>query len=564
MYYKILLALLLILVQHLSIANHFLGGTLSCENTGGNFYIIHLVLYRDCSGEPMIPQSLTVTNDCGTSYTMTGLNPALVEEVSPVCAAELQNSTCNGGSLIGVEAYRYETMAFLSTCDGWTTVNWSICCRDLSLNVMDQPGIYMETRLQNLIAPSNSSAIFSDHGVPHVCVGQPVTYDPQVFDPDGNSLRYKFIDARFASPIPIVVNYVIPHYGAEPWTGMVIDSISGLISFTPNTQGSIIVVVEVEEKDNSGNLISTVMRDFRINVIACTNTPPPAGSGQFTSASGGAHPTGPRIASVCTNGSFCLDAVFTDPDVGQSLSLQSNVEQVLSGATFTVSGTNPATATICWDATDAPWAQRTFTITALDDNCPIVGTQTYSYTLSFAAPPAAGTDGTALACPQTAPYALVDSLDGTVPPGGSWTNPDDQPHSGIFNPGVDGAGDYTYTVTSFPGCSGSSIVTVTMLAESDSLCLTLGLLEQGLPALELYPNPSHGTLYLRGLIGPMQGALDISILDMQGRTVAAWTGHPVANDQAIQLPEALVSGSYLLRVGSRDQAFMTQRFQLQR
>lgn len=42
---------------------------------------------------------------------------------------------------------------------------------------------------------------------------------------------------------------------------------------------------------------------------------------------------------------------FSDPNPGQSITVTSNAAAVLPGATFTTTGTNPVTATVCWTAT---------------------------------------------------------------------------------------------------------------------------------------------------------------------------------------------------------------------
>lgn len=76
--------------------------------------------------------------------------------------------------------------------------------------------------------------------------------------------------------------------------------------------------------------------------------------------------------------------------------------------------------------------------------------------------PSAGTNGTATFCATGASAALINFLGGTPDAGGTWSGPNG-PHSGTFNPAVDPAGTYTYTVMGAPPCANASatvIVTV--------------------------------------------------------------------------------------------------------
>jgi hypothetical protein len=53
-------------------------------------------------------------------------------------------------------------------------------------------------------------------------------------------------------------------------------------------------------------------------------------------------------------------------------------------------------------------------------------------------------------------------------PGGSWTNPGGDPHTGVYDPLVDSSGTYTYTVTG-PSCDPqSATVEVTEIEEADA------------------------------------------------------------------------------------------------
>ncbi len=360
-------------------AGHLPGGNITYACQGGNVYTITLTLFRDCQGAPLVPQQLSCVSDCGTSFVLSALPPGTGTEVSQLCPADLPNSTCNGGTLPGIEVYQVETSIGLSTCDGWT-ISWSECCRSNALNVNGNPGMTIEARLNSATAPCNSSPVFTQDVIPYVCVNQPVTYNLGVTEPDGQSLVYTLIDARDENGVP--VNYGGSYSGAEPFTGMAIDSLTGQITFTPTLLGNIVTVVRVDEYDQAGELAGSVMRDFLFVVLACPNTPPDPTSGEILNTTGDVVALDSMGLSVCPGATFCFDAAFTDPDAGQSVLLTSNVATVVPGAQLTTIGTNPSTATICVPAAPLTAGDYPFLISAVDDACPNTALTTYAYTLT--------------------------------------------------------------------------------------------------------------------------------------------------------------------------------------
>jgi hypothetical protein len=542
-------------------AEHLSGGSITYECLGGNTYTVTLTLFRDCSGEQMIPQSLSFANDCGVLFTLSDLQPQEVIDVSPLCPSEAGNSACNSGPQPGYQAYIYRQTVFLSPCNAWT-ISWFVCCRRSSINVTGNPGLYLEARLNNQGGTCNNSPTFFDPGIPAVCSGQSVVYNAGTSEPDGDSLAYRFIEARYGTPDPFPVAYNFPFYGLEPFTGMLMDPNTGQITFTPTTQGVIVVAFQVDEYSADGTWIGSVMRDFPFLVLSCSNTVPSPESGFITAVSGTGSQSGDRNARICSNGTVCMDLVFTDPDGGQSLSISSNVDEVLPEATVTTTGTNPLSVQICWDATDAALGQRTFMVQAKDGACPIPGTQSYTYQVSVEIAPDSIASGSALACPQTAPFALMDSL-GTYPQApGNWTDPSGGAHSGLLLPASDPAGVYTFTVESFPGCSTSAEVFVTYLQPQDTLCSLVGMVEYAVNGPVLYPNPSSGLLRLHGL--DLLEPCTASILDHQGRNVGSIVIQAFASEAIIQLPEDLSNGGYLIHFDGADGPIRPLRFTLQR
>ncbi|MCB0784689.1 MAG: hypothetical protein KDC02_10830, partial [Flavobacteriales bacterium] len=167
----------------------------------------------------------------------------------------------------------------------------------------------------------------------------------------------------------------------QPIGATSLDPQTGLLSFTPTQPGNWVVVVQVNEYDTLGNLIGTVMRDMQFVAYPCSNVPPDASTGTITNPSGTATVLGSNAIQVCESGSFCFDMVISDANPGNVLDAVSNVSSVLPGATFSFSGTNPITCSVCWNGTNATSGFYPFVVTVDDGACPIPALQTYAYTV---------------------------------------------------------------------------------------------------------------------------------------------------------------------------------------
>lgn len=378
-------------------ASHVSGGDMSFTwvGPGADTYLITLNLFRDCEGISMsTAESVTATSSCGGSQTFTvNLTNPGGTEISQLCNNQL--STCNNGSYPGMQLYTYQATVTLSpACDTWTLA-WSTCCRNNTINVptSSSDDIYISATMNSITAPQNNSPSFTSQPIPYVCVNQPVNYNYGVFEPDGDSLAFSFVSGSILGGAPL--GYGGGYSGSVPIPGISINSINGNINFTPTVLGNFIVVVQVREYNSAGQLMSTVMRDIQFVVLNCINQQPDISSGTITNVVGNAIQTGPMQLQLCEGTVFTFTAVYTDPDVGDALSISTNMGTVLANSSYTTSGTNPFTVVYSWTVpAGAAGANTTFVSTITDTNCPIIGLQTYVYNITVLDRTLAGPDQT--------------------------------------------------------------------------------------------------------------------------------------------------------------------------
>lgn len=209
-------------------ADHYVGGDITYTCLGGGQYEVVLDLYRDCSGVAFIDPVIGLTSACGETFSDTLRDP-IVTEVSGVCPSSVEESTCNGGALYGVARYRYTKVFQLGACPEWT-IGWHICCRASAQNMVGNMGMYLEVRLDAGSGPCDSSPVFGATELPYLCVGQPFSYNFGVSDPDGDSLRFDLISARYFSGAPQPVVYQPGMSGTTPVPGVTFDSATGLMT----------------------------------------------------------------------------------------------------------------------------------------------------------------------------------------------------------------------------------------------------------------------------------------------------------------------------------------------
>jgi gliding motility-associated-like protein len=442
-------------------ATHVAGGYVQFECTGTpGQYIVRLHLYRDCSGSTLWGnQTVRLSNTCGLGNINVNVAQVSSQEVSQICPQQINNTTCNGGNLPGYEEFIYEATVNIGDCDTWTA-SFSLCCRNTTNNLTGQQAIELTTQVNTATDNCNDSPTVTAQPEPFVCLNQPVSYNLGAFEPDGDSIVYSLVPASTNGNNS---NYTNPFSGTNPMPGVTIDPTTGTVTYTPTTQGAWVFVIQMTEYDSNGNIVSVTNYEYQTYVEICNNDPPQPPSaipgGGISNVSGSAVQNSASSLTLCQGFEGCFDVVFSDPDAGDILTVQSNLASVLPGATISQTGTNPLTVSVCWTPVTT---SGTVTLSFLveDDACPIVGQNNYAASINVVNPGIPSVSTTVEACGGTDEGTATITMAGGVAP---FTYNITGPVNGSNGTGFFGQlppGNYSYIVNTGGGCDVSGTFTI--------------------------------------------------------------------------------------------------------
>lgn len=361
-------------------ASHAMGGDIyyECINAATNSYRVTFDFYRDCAGISA-PSSVSIqyTSSCGSgSVTASRIGPGT--EVSPLCPAQINQSRCRGGSLPGVERYTYQAVINnLAPCANWV-FGTGINARNGAITTGPSGTLWVQSELNNVAAPCNSSPQFTTIPVPYVCVNNLVNYNQGATDPDGDSLVFTLVQPRTSATSFVNFNPGLsPTQPISTSGSFNFNQTNGNLSFTANAIQVGVLAVEVSEYRNGIRIGSTV-RDIQITVLSCANQA--ANTNGLFNISGG-DTLDPFTARVCPNTTLSFDIQATDPD-NHTVTMTTNVASQIPGANFTQSppGTS-VSANFSWFPTNNDRGTHRFFLNLVDDGCPVAATASYGITI---------------------------------------------------------------------------------------------------------------------------------------------------------------------------------------
>jgi len=271
-------------------ASHIVGMDLTYAYTGTpNVFQVTLKYYSDCDPSSISPPtqiSICYSSaSCGLSGTQTFIGTPPTPIPIPPCIPNSGLTTCAGGTAYGVWEIIFQgNITLPQACNDWI-FSYYDCCRNGNITTLNLPanqGIFLSTSLDNLNFPTNSSPIFLNLPVTQFCVNNQFYYDQGASDIDGDSLAFFLVapnDGGFGCPggTPYPVTYAPNFSDTVPFTnlnGVIMDNITGIVSFVPTQQQLGVMAVLVKEYRN-GIQIGEIRRDIQINITAaCAINPP--------------------------------------------------------------------------------------------------------------------------------------------------------------------------------------------------------------------------------------------------------------------------------------------------
>ena len=251
----ITLILVQTLTQNPAFASHSEGADLTYKCLGGNQYELTVSFYRDCHG---VPAPVSAIVDCSSPSTNQYFTltlqpiPGTGQEISLVCANLL--TECQGGTYPGVQEWVYKGTTTLSPASDWV-LSFNLCCRNAAITNIVNPGgqnIYIESTLDNLNFPCNSSPVFTTKPIPFVCLYQNYTFNHGANDPDGDFISYELV-TPMNNPNS-TITYIAPYTATQPLSTnptMQFDTLTGDINMKPTMLEVTVLAVKVKQWRNN-------------------------------------------------------------------------------------------------------------------------------------------------------------------------------------------------------------------------------------------------------------------------------------------------------------------------
>ena len=160
-------------------------------------------------------------------------------------------------------------------------------------------------------------------------------------------------------------------------------------------------------------------------------------------------------------------------------------------------------------------------------------------------PSNAGQDGTITAC-RNEPIDLLAGLNGNADLNGDWYDTQNIIMANSQITTANFAGQYNYDYISGNGVcpNDTALVVVTVLS-----CNWLSVAENALEAVNIYPNPSTGLVYVESTFST--GNFDLIVMDVNGRTIQTSTNSITLGTNTIDLKE-VERGTYFFKLSSDD------------
>lgn len=282
-------------------AAHAMGGEVYYEYLGGGDFRVSLIFYRECYDNPvepsgwqnggtnLDPEIMLGVFEGSTEYEVFTV-PITISSVNPLTTV-LENPCGTLPPDLCLQRLEYTTIINLPPSNIGYDIIYQRCCRNPGIANISNPGdigITLTTQIPPNTSDSNpnNSPQFGTYPPEAICTNFDFFLDQSATDADGDSLVYSFCtpwnggSTTDPSPSPLPAST----FTSIPWSGgysannpipsnpdFTIDPLTGQVFGFPTTPGAFIIGICVSEY-RDGILLSTVMRDFQVNVVMCDPT----------------------------------------------------------------------------------------------------------------------------------------------------------------------------------------------------------------------------------------------------------------------------------------------------
>ncbi len=447
-------------------ATHSSGADLQYTWVSGNTFKVTVSFYRDCAGVAA-PATITLnakSTSCSRNQNYTlNLVGGTGQEITFPCRTVQTKCTSSGSVNAGYQRYEYSNNVTLpQQCTDWV-MSFYVCCRNCAITTLNNPcadNMYIEATLNNVAAPHNNSAQFTNIPVALICVNQSFTYNHGVFDPDGDSLVYSFITPKTFNTSTNTVGSVTFNPGfssTSPLTSSpatTLNSANGDITMFPTVNGEIGVCAIIVREYRNGVLIGSAIRDMQFLTRICNPN--------FLPTASGINGTGSFEVTVCPGANINFTISSADPNPADTIVMSWN--NSISAATFNTVGAKLPVGTFNWTPTlaDARTQPYTFIVIVRDNACPYAGSQTYSFIIHVPVITAAVSSpvfsGYNVACSGASTGAITATGGGGTSPYTYLWTPSGQTTQTATGLAVN---TYSVTITDADGCTNSASTTLT-------------------------------------------------------------------------------------------------------
>ena len=389
-------------------ASHYAGADLTYQCLGGPTYKITLSFYKDCSG--IAPPSTAPIYFSCTSNTALNFNVQLLQvagtgqELTLACSQSPSACSFNGGNSpnnghpYGIKEVVYEGFVTLPPCSDWE-MSWSGGARNPITTLISNGNWYIVAKLNSLDAFGNNAPIYNNQLIPICYPNQLTTLDYGAIDPDGDSLSYSLYAPYTSGPTPLIS--VIYTYGYNSTnflnssTPIILDSLTGELSFTPTTTLSTVIGVKIKQWRNINGVmtnIGTTNRDLTLVIANGTNSTPILSGIDTTNG----HTYSPNDTifenTYFPNNPIEFDINGFDPDtfnianIGSPHIFSIDWNSGITNATFTpyYNGTDSAYAHFSWFPTSNDIGNsNSFKVMIQDGACPYYSKVSKTYKLNI-------------------------------------------------------------------------------------------------------------------------------------------------------------------------------------